>query len=358
MTSRHAGDRAAVRRHRPRAGARAARPGRHGRPAERASLGGAAHQPRAPVPRAGRLPPGGRGDACLRTSRSRAGSRRRHRGRRRWCAAAAPASTRSRPRSAPRARSSSCCATRLDRPGLQVAVALGRPRVNRKPVLQLIDADGTTVGFGKVGIDEHTDELVRRGRAGSSPRSGGAHPPLLLPDALLDRDLARPPAARPQRPRRRARRHRCARRDRRRDLRDRRARSDRARHRRSRASGGGASSSASPSCPSPTGPLLRRCRDHAHEVLDAGDDHPWPFGQWHGDLARWNAVERDGSLVVWDWERSAGPVPVGLDAVHAHFQPPLLKRRPHRPEVRVAGAGRRRSASSPSSATPDVRTPS
>ena len=71
-----------------------------------------------------------------------------------------------------------------------MAVALGRPRVNRKPVLQLIDGDGTTVGFGKVGVDDHTDELVRReGRflAGTaaptrrcscprrcSPRPGGA----------------------------------------------------------------------------------------------------------------------------------------------------------------------------------------
>ena len=35
---------------------------------------------------------------------------------------------------------------------------------------------------------------------------------------------------------------------------------------------------------------------------------PWPFGTWHGDLARWNAVEqRRRSFVVWDWERATGP---------------------------------------------------
>ena len=55
--------------------------------------------------------------------------------------------------------------TRFDRPELQVAVALGRPRPNRKPVLQLIDGDGTTVGFGKVGIDD----AHRRARRAGEP---------------------------------------------------------------------------------------------------------------------------------------------------------------------------------------------
>jgi hypothetical protein len=210
---------------------------------------------------------------------------------------------------------------RFGRPGLEVAVVLGRPRVNRKPVLQIIDTDGSTVGFGKLGVDEHTDELVRReGRFLAA--HGGANPPLLLPYALLTEtwrdhellvvsdlgagidgtgvlDLTAPmvEAIASLGPTERA------------------------------------PVLASPwweriekrvaELPSTTGALLRRCRDHAHDVL-APLNAEWPFGAWHGDLARWNAVQRDGSLVVWDWERSSGPVPVGFDAVHAHFHPPLL----------------------------------
>ena len=69
---------------------------------------------------------------------------------------------------------------RFDRPELQVAIALGRPRANRKPVLQLIDGDGTTVGFAKLGVDAHTDALVEReGRF--LTEHGGSNPPLLLP---------------------------------------------------------------------------------------------------------------------------------------------------------------------------------
>ena len=46
--------------------------------------------------------------------------------------------------------------------------------------------------------------------------------------------------------------------------------------------------------------------------------------------------------MVWDWERSTGPVPVGLDAVHAHFQPPLLndgRTGPESASLALAGAG-------------------
>lgn len=56
---------------------------------------------------------------------------------------------------------------------LHVAVSLGRPKSNRKPVLQLIDETGTCVGWAKVGWNSWTADLVtnesrwldRRGRA-------------------------------------------------------------------------------------------------------------------------------------------------------------------------------------------------
>ena len=45
---------------------------------------------------------------------------------------------------------------------------------------------------------------------------------------------------------------------------------------------------------------------------------------------------------MWDWERSTGPVPVGFDAVHAHFQPPLLmdgRTGPEAASLALAGVG-------------------
>ncbi|WP_143465810.1 hypothetical protein [Kribbella sp. ALI-6-A] len=37
---------------------------------------------------------------------------------------------------------------------------------------------------------------------------------------------------------------------------------------------------------------------------------------WHGDFAPWNLGHRGGRLQLWDWERFATGVPVGLDRVH------------------------------------------
>lgn len=212
--------------------------------------------------------------------------------------------------------------TRFDRPELQVAVALGRPRANRKPVLQLIDGNGATIGFGKVGVDRHTDELVRR-ESRFLAEHGGPIPPLVLPRPLL---------AEPWRD------HQLL------VVGDLGAGIDGTGVLDLTAATVSAIAELGPteqapvlesdwwtrieerigSLPPATGPLLGRCRDRVRDLLGGLGERKWPFGTWHGDLARWNAVERAGSFVVWDWERATGPVPVGFDAVHAHFQPPVL----------------------------------
>ncbi len=47
-------------------------------------------------------------------------------------------------------------------PGLrECGLILGTPRPNRKPVLQLFAADGSTLGFVKVGVSEYTSQLVQ-----------------------------------------------------------------------------------------------------------------------------------------------------------------------------------------------------
>jgi len=44
------------------------------------------------------------------------------------------------------------------------------------------------------------------------------------------------------------------------------------------------------------------------------------FGAWHGDFAPWNMTRAHGDLFVMDWERYAGPVPIGFDHLHPRFQ--------------------------------------
>ena len=60
-----------------------------------------------------------------------------------------------------------------------------------------------------------------------------------------------------------------------------------------------------------------------HRAL-ASLDEAWgheeiPFGSWHGDWMPWNLLRSGADLWVWDWERSATGVPVGLDAAHFRF---------------------------------------
>lgn len=48
------------------------------------------------------------------------------------------------------------------------------------------------------------------------------------------------------------------------------------------------------------------------------------LGRWHGDLTPWNLARIGDRLLVWDWERSSTPVPLGLDALHFHTPPVAL----------------------------------
>jgi hypothetical protein len=49
-------------------------------------------------------------------------------------------------------------------------------------------------------------------------------------------------------------------------------------------------------------------------------------GTWHGDWAPWNMTTAGGMLYVWDWERSEGGAPIGLDALHFAFEVGYHKR--------------------------------
>jgi hypothetical protein len=44
------------------------------------------------------------------------------------------------------------------------------------------------------------------------------------------------------------------------------------------------------------------------------------FGGWHGDFVPWNLARLGERLYAWDWESSSLDAPVGFDALHFHFQ--------------------------------------
>jgi hypothetical protein len=61
---------------------------------------------------------------------------------------------------------------------------------------------------------------------------------------------------------------------------------------------------------------LQRVVDHVEARFGESELR---FGTWHGDFTPWNMARLDNAVFIWDWERSA-PAPVGLDLLHFLFQ--------------------------------------
>jgi hypothetical protein len=59
-------------------------------------------------------------------------------------------------------------------------------------------------------------------------------------------------------------------------------------------------------------------------VIDRNGHRKVAVGTAHGDWGPWNMSRVGGTLHVWDWERTAGGVPVGTDILHLHFQTSAL----------------------------------
>ncbi|MGH9005221.1 MAG: hypothetical protein ACRDYV_19030, partial [Acidimicrobiia bacterium] len=213
---------------------------------------------------------------------------------------------------------------------LQMAVILGPPRLNRKPVLQLLAADGEVLGYVKAAWNDLTRALVSNEAAvltslGGAPRNTFVAPRLLHhgPFGALDLLAASPlpNAVRPEQ-----------------------------------------SQVFDPPLPVITeiarlgdvhsAPLaggaywqdvLRRLEARTAVLPPGGRGVPggnatddplravvaWVgerhgatelrFGTWHGDFTPWNMARLDDGIFVWDWERS-GAAPVGLDLLHFLFQ--------------------------------------
>ena len=208
-------------------------------------------------------------------------------------------------------------ATVLGRDDAVCAVILGRRRPNRKPVLKMLTPGGEVLAYAKVGWNDLTANLVRA-EADAMARIAAAGPRMFRVPRVL-------------------------------------------------ASGPWAGLELLVTAPAPAttrgdGPPLRMPGDATREVADihgveqgtfadsayravscpgsrparpddttallhqalASLDEAWgkeaiPFGSWHGDWMPWNLLRSGTDLWVWDWERSASGVPVGLDAAHFRF---------------------------------------
>lgn len=204
----------------------------------------------------------------------------------------------------------------LDEDDIDLAVALGAPRPNRKPVIQVIGPDGTTRAWAKLSVDPHTDELVAH-----EADTLVAHRPLapvVAPEVLAHGDW----------------------RDRRLlvlaplgvtegagdlDLTPEVIRAVAGPTTVEEVTQGswwkGLAALADDPAVDPDGSLATLMGRLAPVLAGRS----WPFGTWHGDLAPWNATWSEDRLHLWDWERASSPAPLGLDLVHNRFMVAMLR---------------------------------
>ena len=198
---------------------------------------------------------------------------------------------------------------------LEMAVILGVPRLNRKPVLQVLASDGAVVGYVKAAWNDLTGGLVRN-EARVLADLAGAKPTTFTPPAFVaagpwgDLELiaatALPNAARP----------------------DPAQILDPPMAVIAEIAGlWGRSTARLADSPYWAGVRERLDRRASSDVLQRAVD--WierrhghtdiAFGAWHGDFTPWNMARLGGTTYLWDWERSA-PAPAGLDLLHFLFQ--------------------------------------
>jgi hypothetical protein len=200
-----------------------------------------------------------------------------------------------------------------------VSMHIGPARANRKPVLQLLGRDGRALGYAKLGVDPLTRTLVHEEAAALRRLAdlplgpvtvakvlhhGDWHGHALLVQEALPVRLPRATPAAAEA-------------------------AERAAmvavagclgvRRQSYAGSGHAARLADAIDELGARPEAGRLRAVLKSVADA--DPVVAFGAWHGD---WNggnsAVLADGRVLVWDWERFSGDVPVGYDALHRAVQ--------------------------------------
>jgi hypothetical protein len=198
-----------------------------------------------------------------------------------------------------------------------VSLYIGPPRAVRKPVLQVMDAKGRTVGFAKLGVDAFTRDLVRAEAAAVQRLAASRFHTLRVPtvlhagqwrghEVLVQSALPRGQSAEPGDPRL-------------------------LRAMRELAGVGGPTTG--PLRPSsywqrltdtvaalPPSPMAEVLGGAVPLVAAAAGEAELSYGAAHGDWAPWNMTVAGEHVLVWDWEKFADDVPVGFDAVHHAVQ--------------------------------------
>jgi hypothetical protein len=216
-------------------------------------------------------------------------------------------------------------------PDCEVAVYVGLPRGNRKPVLLVIEPDGSLSAVAKLGVSPLSSKLIRNESAALHRLAASPLEHVIAPRVLFAGDWAGGPllvqSALPEsRP----------------EPGDASKRRERAAVEISRI--GGVEVQRMETSPVldvldariaqlPEGVerdisarTLMRLRDAAAEV-------EFPVGSWHGDWTPWNhAPAPSQGLLVWDWERFSSGIPAGFDALHYSGQAGL----PGGPAARLA----------------------
>ncbi|HEY6740081.1 MAG TPA: hypothetical protein VI076_14660 [Actinopolymorphaceae bacterium] len=196
-----------------------------------------------------------------------------------------------------------------------VSFGVGSPRANRKPVLQVHRADGETVGFAKLGTTPVTRELVR-GEAAALAAYWSVDPPavrLEVPRVLhagtwrdVELLLLSPLRPRSRRPERRT------------DV------PVDAMH--ELATRWGTTRRALAETPFWKAIREIPALEPVASAVEARYGHTvLPFGAWHGDWTPWNMSWDGDRVLLWDFERFATGVPLGLDAAHHRFQTALRR---------------------------------
>ncbi len=206
---------------------------------------------------------------------------------------------------------------------LVLSMSIGPARANRKPVLQVLTRYGRTVGFAKIGVNELTRTLAAAEADSLRTVAAAAPRHLIVPSVLhqgrwngLEILALSPlpiwlPRARHSTARLRAAMLEVA------EiggvttapLRDSRYWADLGRRLRSLG----------------TDDTAGALREAYARISERAGDAPLRYGSWHGDWTPWNMATLRDTLLVWDWERFGGGVPVGFDAVHYTFQDAVVR---------------------------------
>jgi hypothetical protein len=209
----------------------------------------------------------------------------------------------------------------LDRPDVVTAISFGPPRPNRKPVVQAMTLDGEVLGFGKVGWNRPTKQLIATEAAAlrrwAKRRPSAFRAPELLHEGSWGEHALAITAPLPTSARPSARPGRLPSHEVTREI----------------ARSGGIALMPFASTPWWRSVLERAAAapgDQVEVVLRWMEDlHGrrlmW-HGSWHGDWAPQNMATIGGVLHVWDWERALDGVPLGLDPIHFVFQLAVWRR--------------------------------